>query len=475
MDTPVVAVAPAAAAAATEDISLAEDAFGEVALPVGVTWGAHTERARGHFAIGTIRMPEELIEALIVIKGAAAAVNGRLGELDGERAAAIDAAAQALLQPAARGEWPQHFPLSPWQSGSGTQSHMNVNEVLAHLASRRLPAGTVVHPHDHVNRGQSSNDVVPSAMHLAALKAVQTRLLPALDRLAESLAAKAAQYGDVIKLGRTHLQDAVPLRLSQEIGAWRSQLLAGRAATERALPGLRRLAIGATAVGTGLNAHPDFAAALCTELSTRAATELAPADDPFAALAGHEPLLLLHGALRTLATALVKMANDVRLLASGPHGGIGELVLPANEPGTSIMPAKVNPTQCEALVMVCCQIFGNDVAVCAGAAGGQLQLNTCKPLIIVNVLGSIALLSDGMASFERHAVRGLKADRARIEALLERTLMLVAALAPHVGYDRAAQIALRAQQDGSTLREAALSLGVRGDDYDRWVNPQRMV
>jgi fumarate hydratase, class II len=450
------------------------DAFGEVTLPPGALWGANTERARQHFAIGARRMPLELVHALVLLKRAAATANARLGVLDGALADAIVAAADDVLG----GAHDDQFPLGLWQSGSATQTHQNVNEVLASLATARLGGGTqraAVHASDHVNLGQSSNDMVPSAMHVAVLHALRERLLPALDALLATLQTQAQAHAGIVKLGRTHLQDAVPMTLGQEIGAWRSQLLFGRHAIAQALPALHSLAVGGTAVGSGLNAHPRFGHEVCVELRARTGIAFVRAGDAFAAQSGQEPLLLLHGALRVLAASLHKMANDVRLLASGPRGGIGELRLPANEPGSSIMPGKVNPTQCEALVMVCCQIFGNDTAVLAGVTGGQLQLNACKPLILVNVLDSVALLADAMASFDAHALRGLAADTPRIADLLGRSLMLVTALAPHIGYDRAAQIAQRAHVRDTTLREAALAMGVAAEDFDRWVDAARMA
>jgi fumarate hydratase class II len=461
--------APATAGART-----VRDAFGEVTLPAQALWGANTERARQHFAIGARLMPLELVRALVELKRAAATVNARLGALDQRRAQAIVAAADEVLG----GGHDEQFPLGPWQSGSATQTHQNVNEVLASLASARFGGrgdDAAVHASDHVNAGQSSNDMVPSAMHVATLQALRERLLPALDALLLTLESQAQAHAGIVKLGRTHLQDAVPMSLGQEIGAWRSQLLFGRHAVAQAMPALHSLAVGGTAVGSGLNAHPRFGQDVCVELSSRTGFEFVRAGDPFAAQSGQEPLLLLHGALRVLAASLHKVANDVRLLASGPRGGIGELRLPANEPGSSIMPGKVNPTQCEALVMVCCQIFGNDAAVAAGVAGGQLQLNACKPLIFVNVLDSVRLLADAMASFDAHAMRGLAADTPRINELLRRSLMLVTALAPHIGYERAAQIAQRAHIRDSTLREAALALGVSAHDFDRWVDPARMA
>jgi fumarate hydratase, class II len=464
----------------------ASDALGEVEVDARVLWGAQTQRALAHFAIGTEgdaasggeRMPTELLRALLLLKGAAAAVNGRLRRLPLPLAQAIDAAATELLGGGDEAV-ALHFPLSLWQSGSGTQSHMNVNEVLARLAELRLGEGgqpdARVHPNDHVNLGQSSNDMVPTAMHVAVITALRMRLLPALAGLAATLQAQAAVHEHMVKLGRTHLQDAVPMTVGQEIGAWRSQLRMAGAAIDATLPALHELAIGGTAVGTGLNTHPQFAQSVCGELELRSGVAWQPAPDRFAALAGHEPLVALHGALKTLAVALMKIANDVRLLASGPRAGLAELLLPANEPGSSIMPGKVNPTQCEALVMVCCQVIGNDMAVTLGAAAGHLQLNTCKPLIAANVLRSVRLLGDAMASFDAHTARGMAFDAARVQALLSGSLMLVTALAPHIGYDQAARIAHRAHAEHTTLREAAISLGVQGLDFDRWADPRAML
>ena len=455
---------------AVSDSRLASDSMGEVEIDPGALWGAQTQRAVAHFSIGGERMPIELIHALARIKGVCALVNGRLGVLDAARARAIDEAAAEV----AGGRHDDQFPLSVWQSGSGTQSNMNVNEVLARLAEARLP-GQRVHPNDEVNRGQSSNDTVPSAMHLAAVGALREQLLPALDTLAAALQTKAEACQDLVKLGRTHLQDAVPLTVGQEIDAWRSQLGLARAAIDATLPALLALAIGGTAVGTGLNTSADFGLCVCRELAVRTGIAFVPAADRFAALAGHEPLVALHGALKVLAVALMKIANDVRLLASGPRGGLAELILPANEPGSSIMPGKVNPTQCESLAMVACQVIGNDTAVTWGSAGGHLQLNTFKPLITANVLRSLRLLADAMASFSTHCVQGMAADPKRIGEMLSRSLMLVTALAPRIGYDEAARIAHRAHAEGSTLREAAIALGVDGADFDRWVQPAQML
>ena len=442
-------------------------------LPVepGAWWGPQTQRALAHFAIGDERMPQELLQALVLLKGVCARVNGHLGRLPPALVQAIEESAAELMA----GGHEAHFPLSVWQSGSGTQTHMNVNEVLAHMAERRLPEGTRVHPNDHVNLGQSSNDLVPSAMHVAVLQALQRRLTPMLEALTTALDARAAACAEVIKLGRTHLQDAVPMTAGQEVGAWASQLRLAGAALAATQPALHALAVGGTAVGTGLNSHPDFAAAVCRELGQRTGMTFVPAPDRFAALSGHEPLVAVHGALKLLAVALSKMANDLRLLASGPRGGLAEWLLPANEPGSSIMPGKVNPTQCEALAMVCCQVIGNDLAVTLGAAGGHLQLNTFKPLIIANVLRSIRLLADAMQSFEAYTVRGMVPDARRMADWVEGSLMLVTALAPHIGYDRAARIAHRAHHEQLTLRDAAISLGVAEADFDRWADPRTML
>jgi fumarate hydratase class II len=352
---------------------------------------------------------------------------------------------------------------------------MNVNEVLARMAETSLGAGAAVHPNDEVNLGQSSNDMVPSAMHVAAVLALQERLRPALAGLAGSLQQQAARHAGVVKLGRTHLQDAVPLTLGQEIGAWHSQLRMAAAGIDATVLGLLELAVGGTAVGTGLNTDPRFGDEVCRELGRRTGQAFIGAADRFAALAGHEPLVALHGALKVLAVTLTKIGNDLRLLASGPRGGLAELQLPANEPGSSIMPGKVNPTQCEALVMVCYQVMGNDLAVTLGAAAGHLQLNTCKPLIAANVLRSIRLLADAMKAFDVYTVRGMQADEQRIAEQLAGSLMLVTALTPHLGYDRAARIAHLAHEQRSSLRAAALALGVAADDFDRWADPAAMV
>ena len=448
------------------------DAFGPIAVPAERLWGAQTQRSLEHFDISTEYLPEELILALVHIKRAAAQVNAELGLLDSAKAEAIMAAAEEVMQ----GEHPLEFPLSVWQTGSGTQTNMNVNEVLANRASEILGGprgeGRLVHPNDEVNLGQSSNDVFPTAMHLAACLSLRMDVLPSLALLQQTLDEKAEAFDGIVKIGRTHLQDAVPLTLGQEISGWHAQLQIGQRALCAVIPLLHDLAIGGTAVGTGLNAHPEFGERVAAVLAEDLELEFVRAENPFAALAGHEPLVFAHGALKTIATALHKIANDVRWLASGPRCGIGELHIPENEPGSSIMPGKVNPTQCEALIMACIQVFANDHAVTLGGASGNFELNVCKPLIAHAFLQSARLLADGMRSFEEHCARGIEPDRARIAELLDRSLMLVTALTPHLGYDRASEIAKKAHHEGSTLREAALALGfVSAEDFDRWVRP----
>jgi len=452
------------------------DAFGDIAVPANALWGAQTQRSLQFFRISDERMPQHLLHALIRVKRACTTVNADLALLDRPLADAIVAACDDILA----GQHWQQFPLSVWQTGSGTQTNMNANEVIARLAAERFAtaegARQRVHPNDHVNLGQSSNDVFPTAMHVAAASALTEDLLPALTRLHASLSAKSTAFAGIVKIGRTHLQDATPVTLGQEISGWAAQLAQARAAIDATLPSLYALAIGGTAVGTGLNAPPDFGRRVAELLATESGLPFRSADNKFAALAGHEALLATHGALKTLAAALMKIANDVRWLASGPRSGLGELTIPENEPGSSIMPGKVNPTQCEALTMVCCQVMGNDVAIGIGGASGNFELNVFKPLIAHHFLQSVRLLSDGMTSFEAHCVRGIAPREERIAELLSRSLMLVTALSPHIGYDRAAEIAKRAHHDGSTLREAAMALGyVSETDFDRWVRPEEMT
>jgi fumarate hydratase class II len=421
-------------------------------------------------------MPEEIILALATVKSACAQVNRNLGLLPVEKATAIIAAAKEVLL----GNHAQEFPLSVWQTGSGTQTNMNLNEVLANRASELLGGqrGELrrVHPNDEVNLGQSSNDVFPTAMHLAAGLGIARAVLPALTRLRATLAKKSAAFADIVKIGRTHLQDATPLTLGQEFSGYVAQLDHADTVINALLPSLYPLAIGGTAVGTGLNTHAAFGAHVAAELARGSGLPFVSASNKFAALAANDGLVAMHGALRTLATALMKIANDIRWLASGPRSGLGEISIPENEPGSSIMPGKVNPTQCEALTMLCCQVMASDVAISIGGASGNFELNVYKPLIAHNFMQSLRLLADGMTSFETHCVRGIEANRERIAELLERSLMLVTALAPHIGYDKAAEIAKRAHLDGSTLRQAALAVGyVSAAEFDLWVQPAHMV
>jgi fumarate hydratase class II len=454
---------------------LESDSFGAIEVPAAALWGAQTQRSLRFFAIGEQRMPLALIHAMALVKQAAAQANAALGRLDPAQAHAIaDAAAQV-----AAGEHDDQFPLSMWQTGSGTQSHMNVNEVLANLASQALGGGLgpqrSVHAHDDVNLGQSSNDVFPTAMHLA----VALRMAPlfaALQRLRAALQAQAQALAQVIKVGRTHLQDATPVTLGQEFAAYDAQLALAEQALQQALPALHALAIGGTAVGNGLNTHPQFGLRVVQALAERTGLPLTPAANRLAATAGHEALVALHGSLRLLAVALTKLGNDLRLMGSGPRAGLGEINLPANEPGSSIMPGKVNPTQVEALLMVCQQVMGHDLVVGLAASQGQFELNTAKPLIAYNLLDSQQLLSDAMASLAEHCVQGLSANPAHLQRQLARSLMTAAALAPHLGHEQAARIAQHAQAQGLTLREAALALGaLSAHDFDAWVDARRML
>ena len=457
-------------------VRIEQDTFGEIEVPADRLWGAQTQRSLHHFDISTERMPPELIWALAMVKRCAAVVNRELGTPDAKKADAIIAAADEVLA----GTHAAEFPLSLWQTGSGTQTNMNMNEVLANRASQLL-GGTAgearfVHPNDDVNRSQSSNDVFPTAMSVAAVRAIETRLLPALATLRETLAAKSAAFADVVKIGRTHLQDATPLTLGQEISGWVAQLDHGIGHVRDALPHLRELALGGTAVGTGLNAPAGFGARVAAELTRATGLAFVSAPNKFEALAAHDAIVHAHGCLKTVAASLMKVANDVRWLASGPRSGLGEIRIPENEPGSSIMPGKVNPTQCEALTMLACQVFGNDVAVNLAGASGNFELNVYKPVIIHNLLQSARLLADGARSFEEHCARGIEPDRERIAELVQRSLMLVTALNPHIGYDKAAQIAKRAHQSGSTLREAAIDSGwVSAEQFDAWVRPEQMV
>ena len=451
------------------------DGFGAIEVPAQALWGAQTERSRRFFHIGAQRMPLPLVHAMAEIKRAAAEVNLELGLLEAAKANAI---AQAAARVAA-GEFDDEFPLSLWQTGSGTQSHMNVNEVLANLASRQLGGEIgpqrLVHPNDDVNLGQSSNDVFPSAMHVAAVLGMRP-LEASLRGLRSSLRGHATALTGVLKVGRTHLQDATPVSLGQEFGGYEAQLALAGDTLLQALPAVHRLAIGGTAVGTGLNTHEQFGARVAARLAERLGGPFGVAANPFAALAGHEPLVALHAALKGLAVALIKIGNDIRLMGSGPRAGFGELQLPENEPGSSIMPGKVNPTQVEALTMVCTQVIGHDVAISIAASQGQFELNVYKPLIAGNVLDSMQLLSDAMQSFTEHCVAGITVNAARTREMLDRSLMLVTALTPHVGYDRAATIAKHAHKNGLSLREAAIAVGgLSAEDFDRWADPAQML
>ena len=458
------------------DTRMESDSFGPIAVPAQRLWGAQTQRSLIHFAISGERQPRELLHALALVKRASAAVNHKLGLLDEKKTKAILAAADEVLDD----KHPEEFPLVVWQTGSGTQSNMNMNEVLANRASELLGGqrgeGRLVHPNDDVNKSQSSNDVFPTAMHVAAVVALQQRLLPALELLRQTLADKSTAFADIVKIGRTHLQDATPLTLGQEISGWVAQLSHGAAHVQAALPHLNELALGGTAVGTGLNAPKGYAEAVAKELARLTGENLVTAPNKFEALASCDALVHAHGALKTLAASLMKIANDVRWLASGPRSGIGEIRIPENEPGSSIMPGKVNPTQCEALTMACAQVLGNDVAINVGGSSGNFELNVFRPMVAHNFLQSVRLLADGMRSFNDHCAVGIEPNRERIDELVERSLMLVTALNPHNGYDKAATIAKKAHQEGSTLRAAAIASGhLTAQQFDAWVVAKNMV
>jgi fumarate hydratase class II len=451
------------------------DSLGVVEVPSQHYWGAQTQRSIQFFPFGQ-PMPLEVVHAFGSLKAACAEVNRDLGRLDPELCAAIVAAAEQV----ARGELDQEFPLKIWQTGSGTQTNMNANEVIANRAIEalggELGSKRPVHPNDHVNLSQSSNDTFPAAMHVAVAIELERRLIPAVEALRTALAARAEAWHGVIKIGRTHLQDAVPLRLGQEFGGYAAQLGLGLDQLRACLPAVLELAIGGTAVGTGLNAPAGFGEAVAARLAERLGLPFRSAANKFQALAGHEPLAAAHGALTVLAGSLIKIANDIRWLGSGPRCGLGELVLPENEPGSSIMPGKVNPTQCESLTMVAVQVMGNNTAVQLAASQGNFELNVFKPLIAHNLLESIALLSGGCDGFRSFCIEGLELNRARIDDLLASSLMLVTALTPAIGYDKAAAIAEYAHHHGLSLREATLTLGhLSGEEFDRWVQPERMV
>ncbi|MFT0169091.1 class II fumarate hydratase [Paraburkholderia mimosarum] len=452
------------------------DTFGEIAVPAQQLWGAQTQRSLQNFRISTEKQSPELITALATIKRAAAEVNLSLGVLDETKARAIVQAADEIIA----GKHPGEFPLAVWQTGSGTQTNMNLNEVIANRASEILGGergeARKVHPNDDVNCGQSSNDVFPTAMHVAAAYGIVKHLLPALKTLRDTLDGKAKAFAGIVKIGRTHLQDATPLTLGQEFSGYVAQLDHGIRHVESALPHLYELAQGGTAVGTGLNAHPQFAQKVAETIAKLTGLPFVTAPNKFEVMAAADALVFAHGALKTVAASLMKIANDIRWLASGPRCGLGELSIPENEPGSSIMPGKVNPTQSEAVTMLCCQVFGNDVAVNMGGASGNFELNVFRPMIAHNVLQSIRLLADGALSFNDHCAVGIEPNHSRIDTLLNESLMLVTALNPHIGYDKAAQIAKKAHKEGTTLKAAALALGhVTEQQFDEWVKPGDMV
>ncbi len=461
----------------TRSVRIENDSMGSIEVPADRLWGAQTQRSLENFKIGEDRMPLPLIHALAQVKRAAAEVNLVLGKFkDPAVGRAIVAAAEEVIA----GQHDNEFPLVIWQTGSGTQTNMNVNEVIANRASEILGGERgmtrKVHPNDHVNMGQSSNDVFPTAMHVAAVESLCTRLIPSVRKLRDTLAKKANAFEDVVKIGRTHLMDAVPLTLGQEISAWVQLLDEGVTHIQESIVHVRELALGGTAVGTGLNAHPEFGARVAAELARRMGHAFVSAPNKFEALSAHDALLFAHGALKTLAASLMKIANDVRWMASGPRCGLGEILIPENEPGSSIMPGKVNPTQSEAMTMVASQVMGNDVAINMGGALGNFELNVMKPLVIFNFLKSVQLLADACVSFNDNCAIGIEPDRARIANLLNRSLMLVTALNPHIGYDRAAKIAKNAHRKGITLRESALELGLlTAEQFDAWVRPEDMV
>ena len=453
-----------------------KDTFGPIEVPADKLWGAQTQRSLQNFDISTEKQPREIIRALAQVKRASATVNHALGLLDAKKKQAIVDAAQEVID----GKHPDEFPLVVWQTGSGTQSNMNLNEVIANRASELLGGergeSRLVHPNDDVNKSQSSNDVFPTASHVAAVDALTNKLLPAIDVLKKTLTQKAKDFDDIVKIGRTHLQDATPLTLGQEISGWAAQLEHGSRHVRDALPHLYELALGGTAVGTGLNAPKGYAEGVAKELASITGLPFVTSPNKFESLASQDALVHAHGALKTLAASLTKIANDVRWLASGPRSGIGELTIPENEPGSSIMPGKVNPTQSEAVTMLAAQVFGNDVAINIGGASGNFELNVFRPVVAHNFLQSVRLLADGILSFDKNCAVGIEPNRARITELVDRSLMLVTALNTHIGYDKAAYIAKKAHKEGTSLREAAVASGhVTGEQFDQWVVPGNMV
>lgn len=457
-------------------VRIETDSMGNIEVPADRYWGAQTQRSLTHFKIGREQMPQEMTRALGVLKKAAALANHDLGKLSADKMKLIVAAADEIIA----GKLNDHFPLYVWQTGSGTQTNMNVNEVIANraneLAGNKLGDKSVVHPNDHVNMSQSSNDTFPTAMNIAAVEDIYHLLIPAVTKLRDSLAEKQQEFEDIIKIGRTHLQDAVPLTLGQEFSGYVAQLNACLEYINYMIPRLSELAIGGTAVGTGLNAHPQFGQLTAAYISKLTGLDFISAPNKFAALAAHDSMVMTSGALKTLACALMKIANDIRWLASGPRCGLAELILPENEPGSSIMPGKVNPTQCEAMTMVCVQVMGNDTTIGIAGSQGNFELNVFKPVIIYNLLQSIHLLTDACYSFNKYAIADLAANEEQIQKYLQNSLMLVTALNPHIGYDKAAQIAKKAYKEGSSLKEACLALGyMTADEFDKAVKPEEMV
>ncbi|MCT0254511.1 MULTISPECIES: class II fumarate hydratase [unclassified Synechocystis] len=455
---------------------LETDSMGSLEVPIDRLWGAQTQRSLMFFDIGADVMPPDLIRAFAILKKAAAITNRDLGKLPAEKAELIIAAADEIIV----GQWLDHFPLRIWQTGSGTQTNMNVNEVIANRAiaifGGELGSKNPIHPNDHVNMSQSSNDTFPTAMHIAAVEGLHTRLIPSLQALRDSLKEKANDFAGITKIGRTHLMDAVPLTLGQEFSGYVAQLDYGLAQLQHCLPGLLELALGGTAVGTGLNSHPQFAEKVAQEIAQLTGYPFVSAPNKFAALAGHEAIAFTSGVLKSIAASLMKIANDLRWLGSGPRCGLGELILPANEPGSSIMPGKVNPTQCEALTMVCVQVMGNDATIGFAASQGNFELNVFKPVIIHNFLHSLHLLSDGCDSFRQNLVAGLEVNKSRVKDFLDNSLMLVTALNPHIGYDNAALVAKTAFTQGITLKQAAVDLGLlTPEQFDAWVIPEQMI
>ncbi|WEG13796.1 class II fumarate hydratase [Pullulanibacillus sp. KACC 23026] len=452
-----------------------KDTIGEIKVPADKLWAAQTQRSKENFKIGWERMPLEIVRAFAMLKKGAALANQKLGKLDGEKAEAIAQAADEILS----GKWDEHFPLVVWQTGSGTQSNMNVNEVIANRANQLLAekgSDAKVHPNDDVNKSQSSNDTYPTALHIAATLAVENDVIPAIDKLKETLDQKVEAFKDMIKIGRTHLQDATPLTLGQEISGWAAMLEKCKKMLQDTVVNIKELAIGGTAVGTGLNAHPEFGRMTAEEIAAMTGKEFVTSDNKFHALTSHDQIAVVHGVLRALAADMMKIANDVRWLASGPRSGLGEIRIPENEPGSSIMPGKVNPTQSEAVTMVAVQVMGNDAAIGFAASQGNFELNVFKPVIGYNFLQSARLLADSIVSFNDHCAVGIEPNVEVIQAHMKNSLMLVTALNPHIGYENAAKIAKTAHKEGTTLKEAALKTGLLTEEqFDQWVRPEEMI